>query len=176
MKTRTIKMIGLMALTMITLSSCTKEDLTGTGAYVDLGLPSGTLWRDMNESDGDVTLFTFHEAVSKFGSNLPTKDQYEELISSCTWKNEKRYYKVIGPNGNYIVMPTTSKIDCQGTVLERDITGDYWSSASYYSEVTGLNLAWALHFTCGNNNVASSIIMWSFTDCLKHTVRLVQNQ
>lgn len=39
--------------------------------YVDLGLPSGTMWKLFIE-DG---YYTFDRAVEKFGSNLPTKEQ-----------------------------------------------------------------------------------------------------
>ena len=44
--------------------------------YVDLGLPSGTLWKAENEIAGH---YTYEEAVVKFESKLPTKEQWEEL-------------------------------------------------------------------------------------------------
>ena len=43
--------------------------------YVDLGLPSGTLWGTTNE-DG---LYDYDSAVKKFGSKLPMKEQLVEL-------------------------------------------------------------------------------------------------
>ncbi|MBO5960709.1 MAG: hypothetical protein J6P99_02550, partial [Paludibacteraceae bacterium] len=46
--------------------------------YVDLGLPSGTLWKDANEG-GDNALYTYDEAVNRWGSKLPTKEQLGEL-------------------------------------------------------------------------------------------------
>ena len=44
--------------------------------YVDLGLPSGTCWRNSNEG-GDNARYTYNEAVSRFGNKLPTKQQLE---------------------------------------------------------------------------------------------------
>ena len=57
--------------------------------WVDLGLPSGTLWKDTNEEG----FYTFSKAVDKFGSSLPTKQQFDELIKSCKWIYQgKDYY------------------------------------------------------------------------------------
>ncbi|MCQ2271186.1 MAG: hypothetical protein MJZ72_00120 [Bacteroidales bacterium] len=38
--------------------------------YVDLGLPSGTKWKDKNESG----FYDYDAAVRSFGSKLPTKE------------------------------------------------------------------------------------------------------
>ena len=46
--------------------------------YIDLGLPSGTLWKESNEG-GDYAYYTFDEAIIKFGNKLPTKQQLEDL-------------------------------------------------------------------------------------------------
>ena len=35
--------------------------------YIDLGLSSGTLWKDTNEG-GDYARYTYDEAVSTFGN------------------------------------------------------------------------------------------------------------
>ena len=39
--------------------------------YVDFGLPSGTLWKSVDEPG----LYTYDEATSKFGDQLPTNEQ-----------------------------------------------------------------------------------------------------
>ena len=43
--------------------------------------------------------------------NIPTVEQWKELISQCEWVegklNEKEGYKVIGPNGNWVFLPGT---------------------------------------------------------------------
>ncbi|HJJ45480.1 MAG TPA: hypothetical protein O0Y17_00165 [Methanocorpusculum sp.] len=58
-----------MALTM------TAQRAADPAGYVDLGLPSGTLWKDKNESGG---FYTYDEAMKAFGNNLPTMEQFEE--------------------------------------------------------------------------------------------------
>lgn len=169
MKTKLLYMGCLMALSMIAFSGCEKDDLAGTGEYIDLGLPSGTLWRDMNEKDGDVHMFSYQEAISTFGSNLPTKEQYEELISECKWKWKDNYYKVTGPNGKYILLQAEGSVDCHdGSNFYIDSRGTYWSSESYSDPNSIVSQAWYLDFD--NNNV--DMTHWS--QCLGHSVRLVK--
>lgn len=104
-------------------------------SFVDLGLPSGTLWKDKNESGG---FYTYEQAMNKFRKNLPTKEQLEELKNSCQWSWIGNGYKVIGPNGNSIVLPAAG-YRYQGifdeTVLHVGTIGSYWSStpSSTYS-------------------------------------------
>lgn len=72
--------------------------------FVDLGLPSGTLWGNQ------VTLrrYTFPEALRLFGKkNLPTLEQTKELFKCCKHevKNPSEFDLVLtltGPNGNKI--------------------------------------------------------------------------
>ena len=108
--------------------------------YVDLGLPSVTLWKNANEG-GDYVLYTYNEAVSRFGNKLPTKQQLEELKNICTWTWTGSGYKVIGPNGNSIFLPAAGYRSCRGDVYDVGTRGDYWSSTPYDS-----NRAWYLYF------------------------------
>ncbi len=50
--------------------------------FIDLGLPSGTLWADdfLRDSEGKIKYLTFYEA-SKL--NIPTIKQWEELNKFC---------------------------------------------------------------------------------------------
>ncbi len=104
------------------------------GQYVDLGLPSGTLWYSKNEG-GDDTRYTYDEAISNFGSKLPTKEQLEELYDKCTWTRTwtGSGYKVVGPNGNSIYFPAAGYRRCDGTVYGVGSKGIYWSSTPYRS-------------------------------------------
>lgn len=70
--------------------------------WIDLGLPSGNLWKSVNE-DG---YFTYNDAVEKFKDNLPTIVDFAELIHYCKWEwsEEKKGMVVIGPNKNNIFM------------------------------------------------------------------------
>lgn len=72
--------------------------------YVDLGLPSGTLWStDFEKEDGNVCYMTYGDA-SQF--NIPTIRQWNELVQKCQWKysnkSEGHYYECIGPNGKIL--------------------------------------------------------------------------
>lgn len=66
--------------------------------YVDLGLPSGTLWKDYDEPG----MYTQTEKDSLFQGSLPTTEQFVELRTKCTWEWDTIGYKVTGPNGNSI--------------------------------------------------------------------------
>ena len=158
-----------------------KEGMKKPDAYIDLGLPSGTLWKNSNEvyclyvekvlnsrygkslrqynpsyweysgsekcylewtSSGiKVTgrelyesyypeyvyefmlprgdrhgarvwdYFKPHEAAFTFDDELPTKAQWDELISVCKWEWEKNGAKVIGPNGNSIFLLAEGKVE-----------------------------------------------------------------
>ena len=101
--------------------------------YVDLGLPSGTLWKNANEG-GDDALYNYDEAVRKFGNKLPTWKQLEELKNKCTWTWTGNGYKVTGPNGNSIYLPAAGYRHCNGGVDNVGTYGDYWSSTPYGSD------------------------------------------
>ena len=77
----------------------TSPIVTDADEYVDLGLPSGTLWKAQNEPCG---LITHDKAMYMYGNNLPTKEQCEELINSCVWTWKGDGYNVMGPNNKTI--------------------------------------------------------------------------
>lgn len=131
-------------------------------SYVDLGLPSGTLWKNANEG-GDNARYTYNEAVSRFGNKLPTKQQLEELKNKCTWTWTGSGYKVIGPNGNSILLPAAGIRNCYGDVRYVGTDGSYWSSTPYDSDY-----AWDLSFD------SSKFKMYYSARCLRQSVRLVQ--
>ena len=136
---------------------------------VDLGLPSGLMWRKYNvgansgyemgnyyawgetvtkqnyfsttykwcELDGAIKRYTKYNktdkltllqpeddaATANLGENYrtPTPKEWEELLAECTWevatttnKNNKTvidYWKVVGPNGNFIILPSAGWYD-----------------------------------------------------------------
>ena len=102
--------------------------------YVDLGLPSGTLWKETNESG----FYTWDEAISYFGDELPTKEQFEELKNECKWTWTGSGYQVTGPSGDYITLPAA------GFRYDGDYVQDYgfyWSATEY-----GSSRAYHLYF------------------------------
>lgn len=73
--------------------------------YVDLGLPSGTLWAKEYEKDNGKLLYIPYLSASKY--NLPTEEQWNELQTCCKWNytyltSSSRKFDCIGPNGNFI--------------------------------------------------------------------------
>ena len=138
-----------------------RQELLSQG-LVDLGLPSGTLWKNANEG-GDNARYTYDEAVRRFGNKLPTKQQLEELKNKCTWTWTGNGYKVTGPNGESITLPAAGDRDCNGAVRSVGTIGDCWSSTSDNSV-----FAWSLLFGSG------AVYMYYCNRCLGLSVRLVQ--
>lgn len=130
--------------------------------YVDLGLPSGTLWKDSNEG-GDHVHYTYDEAISQFGNKLPSKQQFEELKNECEWTWLGNGYKVTGPNGESITLPAAGYRGCNGDVYNVGTYGSYWSSTPGDSDD-----AWYLYFLSGGVNMSRNY------RCYGYSVRLVQ--
>ena len=126
--------------------------------YVDLGLPSGTLWKETNERG----FYTWDEAVSKFGYELPTKEQFEELIDMCTWTWTGNGYEVTGPNGESITLLAAGHLDGPD-MFGVGTYGNYWSSTPY-----GSDFAWYPLFD------SSKVYMSYMYREYGHSVRLVQ--
>ena len=97
---------------------------TKTYAYVDLGLPSGTLWAKMNVKNekGDDIYISIDQAIKKFGKKLPTLKKWKELFKYCTykWNEERKGIDVIGPNGKSIFLPGKH---------DNGESGIYWTSS-----------------------------------------------
>ena len=128
--------------------------------YTDLGLPSGTIWKNFNATG----FYTYDEAVSQFGNRLPTKEQWEELKAECQWSWNGNGYNVTGSNGNSIVLPASGYRYCDGSVDSVRSDGGYWSSTPEGSDSAGI-----LYFNSGGVRVDGS------HRCNGLSVRLVQD-
>lgn len=171
-----------MAFAALIMSQCAKNDSSstdrdhnniidttgGSDKYVNLGLRSMTLWKKTNEvntADSSNGFYTYDEAVAAFGSNLPTKDQFEELLQSCEWNwVDAGYYIVVGRNKNHITMPANGFYDCMGEFCYPRTYGFYWSSTPANSEK-----AWYLNF------YSKEVYMYKDKRCFANSVRLVKN-
>lgn len=85
--------------------------------YVDLGLPSGTLWED--GSGGHKGRHRYLEAKKTFWKHLPTLEQVQELLKYCYIDGaDSRVggYCFVGPNGNkiYVGHSRYSWYNCDG--------------------------------------------------------------
>lgn len=132
-----------------------------TQQYVDLGLPSGTLWKSANEKGG---FYNYDEAINKYGDKLPTREQWEELKGMCTWSWTGKGYKVTGDNGNSISLPAAGFHECGGGVYNVAEFGNYWSS-----DPSGGDYAWGFVFD------SEEISMDKCPRCEGQSVRLVQD-
>ena len=178
---------------------------------VDLGLPSGLMWRKYNvganseyekgnyyawgetvtkqkydittykwgELIGETTYYTKYNetdkltllqpeddaATANLGENYrtPTKEDWQELVEECTWwvatkKNKYNktvidYWKVVGPNGNFIILPSTGSYN-----------GDEWydetSAYQSASRIEGSPLATIIKWT---NRDTMTLPSWTRT-------------
>lgn len=134
-------------------------------SYVDLGLPSGTLWKKSNEG-GVFVHYTFDEAIKDFGKSLPTEKQLIELKNECDWTWIGNGYKVTGPNGNSITLPAAGIRYCHSDVDYVDVGtyGAYWSSTPDYSDLE-----------CYLNFDSSEVNVYGRSRCSGLSVRLVKD-
>lgn len=91
-------------------------------------------------------------ATANLGNNYrtPTVKEWEELLAECTWevatktnKNNETvidYWKVVGPNGNFIILPSTGYYNGSG---KYDIY-TYYLSATSAEQTTANTLSWYL--------------------------------
>ena len=117
--------------------------------YIDLGLPSRTLWSEDYEKDGDNNrLYLPYERAEYM--KLPTLEQWNELISECEieteWYSNQysfiKQVKCVGPNGNILRFKTTGKYETDDLISSYDIyfwiedLGDSTSkkAANFYSQ------------------------------------------
>ena len=163
---------------------------------VDLGLPSGLMWRKYNvganseyemgnyyawgetvtkqkygittykwgELIGETTYYTKYNetdkltvlqpeddaATANLGNNYrtPTVKDWKELLAECTWevatktnKNNETvidYWKVVGPNGNFIILPSTGYYGNRGW----DGKSSIYQSALLCSTANCYTFAW----------------------------------
>ena len=138
------------------------QDVQMDMRYVDLGLPSGILWAEENEPG----VYTFEETVEKFrGKDMPSMEEFRELVDNCTWTWNGTGYTIVGPSGDSILLPLLPIKDCQGHMENNPTTGRYWS-AEVYDELEG----WGLYFD--ENKVWTTM---SFIKCMALPVRKIQH-
>lgn len=90
--------------------------------YVDLGLPSGTLWKCQNEDGFYLAL----RAQNLFAGQLPSIEQVRELKNNCIWYWKDNGVLIEGPNGNTMFLPANGYRDCNGKMGSVGTYGYYW--------------------------------------------------
>lgn len=123
-----MRKIVFLALVMAMFFTSLAQQPTVEPGYIDLGLPSSTIWKKTNVTG----FYTYDQAVYEFGNQLPSMEQWEELKNECDWTWMGNGYKVTGPNGNSITLPAASARACNGNVFDGvGSMGNYWSSTSW---------------------------------------------
>lgn len=111
-----------------------------TDDFVDLGLPSGTLWKKKNEKAAeDMAHYPNADLEEQVGCCLPTREQFKELEKYCTWKWSGSGYIVTGQNGKSIYLPAAGYTEMSrwwsGEAPEKKgVVGFYWSSTKADAE------------------------------------------
>lgn len=156
-------MMSVAAFSFCLMQGCGKDDDTQANTtpnntvptqvegYVNLGLPSGTLWKEQNETNEEVAgydYWTYDAAMALFGNQLPTKEQYDELRNNCQWTKIEGGYEVKGTNGNTIVFPAAGGGNLNHEVEGVGTLGRYWTSSP-----SGSADAWYFAFFLDNENI-----------------------
>lgn len=135
--------------------------------WIDLGLSSGTLWKDRNEP----VQYTYTKAVDIFGKSLPTKEQFRELIDECQFlRINLGDYKIIGPNGNSIILPAEGQSPLFLGIGTKGEDGLYWSSTPQNNREGPLN---PFHLEWYNNYQPRLTSSRDYCVDYKRSVRLV---
>lgn len=139
----------------------TEHEIEIKRQYVDLGLPSGTLWKKWNENE----LYEYQDAINQFGNQIPTKNQWEELMNLCHWKMTSNGFTVIGPNGESVDFSVDGFTMCdQADKQSVGSLGIYTSSTLSDDS----DFIWSV--VVGNDKKFGGDI----SDCWKKSVRLVR--
>ena len=155
--------------------------------YVDLGLPSGTLWSTLNhdardaEDCGHYTYFDWDQALCAEDKNwrLPTNEQFHELFDEClriwcTTANGEKGVLLTGPNGNRIFLVAA------GCKRNGEVTRDYGILSGYWT-ATAISKSQAIAMEMSeyeeiNNNSDGVNLIEGYEDILDgYQIRLVHS-
>ena len=110
--------------------------------YIDLGLPSRTLWStDYEELDRKYLYLPYEKAEYL---KIPTKEQWEELKTSCKWEYDFAYdydffcCRCVGPNGQILTFERTGRIITEGKV-------DHWEAFFWIEDDSDINEKNSIH-------------------------------
>ncbi len=98
------------------------------------------------------------------GCRMPTKAECQELLEQCTWEWQDDYddsqgYKVTGPDGLYIFLPSNGYRSSGGSVYNSE-SGFYWSS-SLGSESS--DTAFILNFSSESQQTTAKSRMFGYS-------------
>lgn len=144
--------------------------------FVDLGLPSGTLWAADYEKEEDKVLYLPHEKANVL--SIPTKEQWDELFKSCQYHcyyaGNTNYWIAevvfVGPNGNLLKFNVTGWIEVS-TIKDNHEVYLWLKDDGESNDKQCVNM-----YRYHNNNYAEDrIVVTKLFSGYKLPVRLVQN-
>lgn len=120
----------------------------------------------------DVATFRWKE-----GWRIPTVEEFNELLNNCEWigmvyKNGENGYKIKGPNGNCIFLPTTGYKDSPN----RAHYGYYWTATfdkEYDTEAEGIHFSYFPSVNLGESRIMGVV---SYERYNGFTIRAVKNK
>lgn len=107
--------------------------------YIDLGLPSGTLWSDRNYGANDEFNGSFHQQWQniKFEdtSTFPSSEDFKELLDNTDYKFVTNYKKIGSNgmvfkskvNGNEIFLPACGLYNRITETTDHKLSGHYYT-------------------------------------------------
>lgn len=132
--------------------------------YVDLGLPSGTLWASDYVADGKNIKYLAYEEVAELA--LPTKEQIQELFDYCIWdlykgKREKYGFICIGPNQKHITFDFCGRrIPAPvNSIIDRYWHAYFWVKGQYEGEAKN-----AVHLKRYVDNLGRKVVQKEFEE------------
>lgn len=143
------------------------EELGYAFAWGEINDKKSYTWSNYNYSgsnDPDIKTLTLKDDIAnnRWGGDwrLPTREEFEELLSKCSWKiakvNGRKGYKVTskvkGYKGRSIFLPFSGCIDGYSHYMIGE-SGYYWSSSRHD---TNPRLAWYLFIDQNNNRLYSN--------------------
>lgn len=150
----------------------------GNTEYVDLGLPSGTLWSTDYERDENEILLLPHTKASNL--EIPSVEQWEELRNTCQWEFDiDRSYDLckaqcVGPNGNILRFDRTGKKNI-------DTLSEIWEIFFWVKDEKEGNNRNAVHMYNGGKKgpgayyKSAQTVIEDFFSGYKLPIRLVKN-
>ena len=132
-------------------------DPTGQKTIVSLGeYPSSNPPNEISNTQYDVA-----KALWGNGWRLPTYDDFKELCDLCSWYKSGDDIKVIGPNGNSIIIPLAgSRMEAE--VSECGTMGRYWSG-SLIEEDSNYAIFLSINMVEGNYGLSGGIRYWGMS-------------
>ncbi len=96
----------------------------GKTVFIDLGLPSGTLWSYDFEKKNNELIYTPYKGAVNL--EIPTLEQCEELYVNCKFIYKNGLVYCLGPNGKYIIFAFTGYKEIGNEAATYTTASLYW--------------------------------------------------